>query len=116
MAMTDHRKRMRVHKPRIELTDRDLQRFSDTMLSQSIPALVKRTGLSNMLIYNGMHKRVRSISDQDYRILFGEAPPIREAKKVDGCAFRTMVELWRYLNEGVTKSELHREFYGKKIP
>jgi hypothetical protein len=79
----------------IELTDRDLQRFSDTMLSQSIPALVKRTGLSNMLIYNVMHKRVRSISDQDYRILFGEAPPIREAKKVDGCAFRTMVELWR---------------------
>jgi len=107
---------MRVQKPRIELTDRDLQRFSDTMLSQSIPALVKRTGLSYMLIYNVMHRRVGSISDQDYRILFGEAPPAREAKKVHGSVFRNMVELWLFLNEGVTKSELHREFYGKKHP
>ena len=116
MTMTDHRTRMRVQKPRIELTDRDLQRFSDTILSQSIPALVKRTGLSYMLIYNVTHRRVKSISDRHYRILFGEAPPAREARKVHGSVFRTMVELRLFLNDGVTKSDLYREFYGKKHP
>ena len=75
--MTNRSTRMRVPKPRIELTDRDLQRFSDTILSQPVPALVKRTGLPYMLIYNVMHRRVKSISDQNYRILFGEAPPLR---------------------------------------
>lgn len=107
---------MRVPKPRIELTNRDLQRFSDTILSQSIPALVKRTGLSYTLIYNVTHRRVKTISDQNYRILFGETPPPREARKVDGSVFRVMVELWLFLNDGMTKSDLYREFYGKNHP
>lgn len=114
--MTDHDKRIRVIRPRIELTDRDLQRFSDTILSQSIPALVKRTGLSYMLIYNILRRRVKSISDRHYRILFGEAPPVKEAIKVHGSRFRAMVELWLFLNDGVTKADLYREFYGKKFP
>ncbi len=114
--MMDHRSKMRVQKTRIELTNQDLQRFSDTVFSQSIPTLVKRTGLSYMLIYNVAHRRVKSISDRNYRILFGEAPPARLANKVHGQAFRAMVELWLFLNDGVTKSGLYREFYGKKHP
>ena len=116
MTMTSHSKKLRVTKPRIELTNQDLQRFSDTVLSQSVPTLVKRTGLSYMLIYNVTHRRVKSITDRHYRILFGEAPPARQIRKVHGSVFRAMVELWLYLNDGVTKSDLYREFYGKKHP
>ena len=114
--MMDHRTRMRVGKSRIELTNQDLQRFSDTVLSQSIPTLVKKTGLSYALIYNVAHRRIKSISDRNYRILFGEAPPARLANKVHGSAFRTLVELWLFLNDSVTKSDLYRELYGIKHP
>jgi Mor family transcriptional regulator len=114
MTMTDHRSKTRVKKTRIALTDRDLRHFSATILSQSVPELVKRTGLSYMLIYNIIHGRVKSISDRHYRILFGEAPPVRKAIKVDGSMFRTMVDLWLLLNDDVTKSDLYREFYANK--
>jgi Mor family transcriptional regulator len=114
--MTDHRTKTSVKKTRIELTDRNLQRFSDTILSQSVPQLVKRTGLSYMLIYNIIHGRVKSIWDRHYRILFGEPAPVGDAIKVDGSMFRTMVELWLFLNDDVTKSDLYREFFGKKQP
>jgi hypothetical protein len=113
---THQRMKIKVIKPRIELTDQDMQRFSDTILSQSIPTLAKRTGLSYLLIYNIMHRRVKTISDRHYRILFEEAPPARPAKKVHGSVFRNMVELWLFLNDDVTKSDLFREFYGKKHP
>ena len=111
----NHRTKTRVKKPRIELTDQDLKRFSD-ILTQSIPTLVKRTGLSYMLIYNIINRRVKSISDHHYRLLFKEAPPAREPKKMDGSAFRDMVDLWLLLNNGVTKSDLYREFHGKEHP
>jgi len=114
VKMTNHHVKKREKKPRIELTDQDLQHFSDTILTQSVPALVKRTGLSYMLIYNIVHRRVSSISDRHYRILFEEAPPIQEPKKVDGSAFRSMVGLWLFLNDNVTKSDLYRESYGKE--
>jgi hypothetical protein len=114
--MTNNRTKKKVTPPRVELTEQDLRRFSDTILSQPIPALVKRTGLPYRLVYNVAHRRVKSITERHYRILFGEPPPVREPKKVDGFVFRTMVELWLYLNDGVTKSDLYREFYGKKQP
>jgi hypothetical protein len=57
---------------------------------------------------------VKSISNRHYRILFGETPPIKEPKKVDGSVFRSMVGLWLYLNDNVTKLELYREFFGKE--
>ncbi len=111
----NHRVRMRVRKPRIELRDQDLKRLSD-IRTQSIPALVECTGLSYMLIYNIINRRVKSISDHHYRLLFGEAPPAREPKKMDGAMFRDMVNLWLLLNDGVTKSDLYREFHGKEHP
>ena len=64
--MTNHHVKKREKKPRIELTGQDLRHFSDTILTQSVPALVKRTGLSYMLIYNIVHRRVSSISDRHY--------------------------------------------------
>ena len=114
--MTNHRDRKRVKKPRIKLRDQDLKRLFENRGSLSVPVLVRRTGLSYMQVYNIVHRRVKSLSDRHYRILFGEAPPPIEPKKVDGTAFRAMVELWLFLNDNITKSDLSRDFYGEGYP
>ena len=67
VKMTNHHVKKRVKKPRIELTGQDLQHFSDTILTQSVPALVKRTGLSYMLIYNIVHI-AKQIGDDTPRV------------------------------------------------
>lgn len=103
---------MKIKKPRIELTDHDLERFFNAERMASIPELVKRTGLPYMLIYNIVNKRVSSLSERHYRILFEAAPPAREPKKIDGSLFRRMVDLWLFLNDDATKSDLYRAFYG----
>lgn len=69
-----------------------------------------------MQVYNIVHGRVKTISDRHYRMLFGEAPPPREPEKVDGTAFRAMVNLWLFLNGDITKSDLRRDFYGDAHP
>ncbi|MCB2146330.1 MAG: hypothetical protein KQI81_07620 [Deltaproteobacteria bacterium] len=114
--MTSHRDRKRVKKPRIELTDRILEHLFEIHAPLSVPALAKRTGLSYMQVYNIVHGRVKSLSDRHYRMLFGEAPPPMEPKKVDGTAFRDMVGLWLFLNENITKSDLGRDLYGEGHP
>lgn len=115
-TMKDYRTKKRLRNNRIELTDREIQRLSDDVSLSSIPELAKQTGLPYLLIYNVAHRRVKSISEQDYRILFGEAPPAQQTKKVYGSEFIAMVELWLFLNEGVTKSDLYKEFYAGKPP
>jgi hypothetical protein len=102
----------RKKKPRIKLTDEDLRHLSDIRGERSVPALVKQSGLPYMLVYNIVHGRVKTISDRHYRMLFSEVPPHRVPKKIDGAAFRAMVDLWLYLNDGASKSDLYREFYG----
>ncbi len=116
MTLTDDHTKKKVRNSRIELSDRDIQRFSEAARLQSIPALVKQTGLSYRLIYNVAHRRVNTISERHYRILFGEAPPAGQVRKVHGSVFRVLVDLWLWLNGGVTKSDLYREFYGKTHP
>ena len=69
-----------------------------------------------MLVYNVVHGRVKSVSDRHYRTLFGEPPPHRRPKKVDGGLFRRMARLWLFLNDGLTQSDLSREFFGTANP
>ena len=45
-----------------------------------------------MLVYNVVHRRVKTISDRHYRALFGQAPQPQEPQKVDGAAFGAMAE------------------------
>ena len=105
-----HRDRKRVKKPRIELTDQDLKHLFEIHAPLSVPALARRTGLPYMQVYNIVHGRVKSISDRHYRLLFGQAPPPRKPKRVDGTAFRAMVDLWLFLNDDLTRSDLSRDF------
>jgi hypothetical protein len=116
MQMTSRRDRKRVKKPRIELTDRNLEHLFEIHKPLSAPALAKRTGLPYMQVYNIVHGRVKSISDRHYRMLFGEAPPALEPKKVDGTAFRAMVDLWLFLNGNISKSDLSRDLFGDEHP
>ncbi len=103
-------------KPRIELTDQDLKHLFEIHAPLSVPALARRTGLPYMQVYNIVHGRVKSISDRHYRMLFGQAPPPRNPKRVDGAAFRAMVDLWLFLNDDITRSDLSRDFYGDEHP
>jgi hypothetical protein len=108
-----------VKKNRVQLSEEILARFFDTVYNGSVPELTKRAGLPYRLIYDIVYGRVHSISTRQYRILFGEEPPQQETVKVDGAFFRKMVDLWIYLNHGITKSDLSREFsqdrYAKRV-
>jgi hypothetical protein len=99
--------------PRVKLTEHLINHLTEDIMGSSVGALAKRTGLPYLLIYNIAHRRVKSLSARNYRIIFGEAPPLQEQKKMDGTRFREMVELWLFLNAGVTKSDLFKEFYGR---
>ena len=114
--MTHIRNRKRVKKPRIEITEQNLKHLFEIHAPLSVPALARRTGLSYIQVYNIVHGRVRSISDRHYRMLFGQAPPPGKPQKIDGTAFRAMVELWLFLNADITRSDLSRDFCGEKYP
>lgn len=96
---------------RIPLTDALVARFADKVFDQPAPLVAQRTGLPYLLVYNILHRRVKSISARDYRILFGEAPSKEGALKVDGAFFRKMVALWNYLQGSPGKNILYRELF-----
>jgi len=102
--------------PRVELTEEILKHFHANIYKQNVPALVKETGRSYTLIYNLVHRRIKSLSARDYRLIFDEEPPSQEVLKVDGKFFRDMVDLLIFLNDHITKSHLYLEFYGVKHP
>ena len=54
--------------------------------------------------------RIKSVSTQDYRRIFGDEPPKQEPKRVIGKYFRKMVKLWIFLNNNVAKKDLYIEF------
>ncbi len=112
--MNHQRNTKRSKPPRIGLTDQDLKRLSDIRGTLSAAVLAKHVELPYMLVYNIVQGRVKSVSDRHYRMLFGEVPPCREPKQVDGTAFRAMVELWLFLDTGVSRSDLYREFYSQE--
>lgn len=110
--MINYRDRKRVRKPRIEITDQILKHLFETRKTMSVPELSKCSELPYMLVYNVVHRRVKTLSDRHYRALFGHAPQPQELQKVDGTDFRAMAGLWLFLNQEVSKSDLYREIYG----
>lgn len=97
---------------RVKLTDPIYNRLLQIIKDASVPGLARRTGLPYLLIYNLVHRRLKSMSVRHYRIIFGEEPPPQDQQKTDGTHFRQMVDLYLFLNKEVTKSDLYREFYG----
>lgn len=100
--------------PRIELTDQIENRFKESVFNRNVTDLVKRTRLPYMLVYNVVHRRVKSVSQRNYRILFREDPAPQSSSKVDGTLFRNMVRLWRYLNGDQSIAELYQTLFPEK--
>lgn len=96
-------------KPRIVLTSTDLNHLFKMHGTRSVKILAKRTGLPYAMIYNLVHRRVRSISHRHYPVLFGDPAPQQVSLKTDGAVFRNMVGLWLFLHDGLTKAALFRE-------
>ncbi len=107
----NNRKKTRIKKPRIVLTERDLKHLVDIHGTDSVAVLAKQTGLPYLMVYNILNRRVMSVSDRHYRILFQRKPPAQAPLKVDGTAFREMAKLWLYLNEGLTQADLYEELF-----
>ncbi len=110
--MMDTSKPHRKERPyRIPLTDALVARFADKVFNQPAPQLAKRTGLPYLLVYNIVHRRVKTISARHYRILFQEIPSKEGVSKVDGTFFRRMVALWSYLQGSHGKNKLYKELF-----
>ena len=90
MVVKDIVTRSRVKKPRIVLTQQDLRNLFEIYGTESAPVLAKQTGLPYLLVYNIVNRRVLSVSDRHYRILFRRPPPSQAPVKVDGTQFRAM--------------------------
>ncbi|WP_372678075.1 hypothetical protein [Desulfosarcina sp.] len=110
--MNDRRQPVSAKKPRIGLTDKDLERLFEIHGTDSAAVLARRTKLPYLLIYNIVHRRVMSVSHRHYAALYGRPAPQQAALKVDGAAFRAMAELWLFLNDGVSRADLYRELFG----
>jgi hypothetical protein len=106
--------RKAVKPARVVLTDPLWKHLIEDIMGDSVAELAGRTGLPYLLIYNIVHKRIKSVSARHYRIIFGEAPPVQKHVKIDGTLFREMVDLWLFLNDDITKADLYREFYGSR--
>lgn len=97
---------------RVTLTARDLEHLFEIHATRSVAQIARRSGLAYMQIYNLVHRRVRSVSQRQYAMLFGSPVPAQAPLKVDGAAFRQMADLWLYLNEGVSRADLYRALFG----
>jgi hypothetical protein len=91
-----------------------LNQFFENIFQGRVSKFSKDRGLSYTLVYNLAHGRIRSLSARDYKIIFGEDPPLQETERVDGGYFRRMVKLWLFLNDDDTEADLYREFYPRK--
>jgi hypothetical protein len=96
--------------PRVEITKDLRDRLLAGELNGEVSELSAHTGLPYNLIYNLVRGRIHSLSPAEYRRIFGEAPPLKEQKRVKGEYFRGMVRLWLFLNPEITEKDLFREF------
>jgi hypothetical protein len=103
-----------LYQRRIQLNEEIFERFFKKIVKGKVYELAKDKGLSYTLVYNLAHRRIKSLSARDYRIIFGEDPPYQEKSRVDGAYFRGMVRLWSFLNDDATQAGLYREFYPDK--
>lgn len=101
---------------RVHLTEEMFSRFVVDMFKGTVSQFARERQLPYSLVYNLAHRRIKSISAQDYESIFGEKPPDRQIRRVDGSYFRAMVRLWQFLNHHAKKKDLYEDFYpGKKI-
>lgn len=110
--MNNKLKRKQSPKPRVPITGRELERLFQIHGAASVSALAKRSGLSYQMVYNLVHGRLASLSNRHYLALFGQPAPRQAPLKVDGSAFRAMADLWLFLNNGASKSDLYRDLFG----
>lgn len=99
---------------RIELKEEIMEKFLKEVLQGRISDLAIEKRLPYSLVYNLANGRIRSLSAREYRIIFGEEPLPKGQDRIDGAYFREMVNLWLFLDDGETKSDLYREFYPDK--
>ena len=101
---------------RVELSKQILNNLLKRVSGGMITELSNDMGLPYGLVYNIIHGRIKSLSAENYKLIFGEEPPYQALKRVDGEYFRGMVRLWVYYNDDITEADLYREFYrGKKF-
>ncbi|UCD31534.1 MAG: hypothetical protein JSV38_12165 [Desulfobacterales bacterium] len=99
---------------RVEISDQILKNFLRRISHGKISELANDIGLPYGMVYNLIYGRIKSLSAQDYKLIFGENPPDQSLTRVDGAYFRQMVRLWLYLNDDVTEADLYREFHQDK--
>ena len=99
---------------RVELNEEILKKILKRISSGRISEVADDIGLPYDLVYNLVHGRINSLSAENYKLIFGEAPPNQAVKRVDGTYFREMVQLWLFLNSDVSEADLYREFYQDK--
>jgi hypothetical protein len=97
-------------RPRIVLTKKMMEEFFTKVFKGDVPELSAAKGLPYDLVYNLVHGRIRSLSEEDYRTIFGDEPPQQARKRAGTQYFRGMVRLWLFLNRDATEAELYREF------
>jgi hypothetical protein len=80
----------------------------------NVSGFARTTGLPYLLAYNLVYGRIKSVSADNFRLLFGEDPPYHPSQRIDGARFRGMVRLWLFLFNDVTEKDLYREFFPKR--
>jgi hypothetical protein len=99
---------------RVELNEEILKKILKRISSGRISEVADDIGLPYDLAYNLVHGRINSLSAENYKLIFGEAPPKQAIKRVSGGYFKEMVKLWLFLNDDVSEADLYWEFYRNK--
>ncbi|MBW2604766.1 MAG: hypothetical protein JRE28_10710 [Deltaproteobacteria bacterium] len=99
---------------RVELNEELLKKILKRISIGRLSEVADDIGLPYDMVYNLVHGRINSISAENYKLIFGEDPPNRAVKRVNGAYFREMVKLWLFFNSDVSEADLYKEFYQDK--
>jgi len=78
---------------RVELSKQMLNNLLKIVSGGMISELSNDMGLPYGLVYNIINGRIKSLSAENYKLIFGEEPPYQALKRIDGEHFRGMVRL-----------------------
>jgi hypothetical protein len=96
---------------RVELNEEILKKILKRISSGSVSEVADDIGLPYDLVYNLVHGRINSLSEENYKLIFGEEPPRQAVKRVNSAYFRGMVKLWLFLKGDASEADLYREFF-----
>jgi hypothetical protein len=99
---------------RVQLNEEILKKILKRISSGRVSEVADEIGLPYDLAYNLVHGRISSLSEENYKLIFGEDPPKQAVNRVNGAYFKEMVQLWLFLNEDVSEADLYWEFYRNK--